>query len=256
MNEDPKTVGFRILSTVSIVVDGNVVRTGAGHESTLLALLVANPGYAFAIDSIVTAVWGANPPAVANRSLHVYISKLRRLLATHSPGPTPISGGAGWYRLDVDPQHTDIGRFRTLIAAARSTAHDNANLYRRALAEITGDALAGLPTTPFTCSFRETVAEMALDAEIAMYSASRPRFHPTEVTARMRELATEHPYDERLWAMLIEALHASGRRAEAVLAGRQLTAALADRLGLDPSADLIELLRRVETDPGYTRASA
>lgn len=251
-----RIIDFRILTNVSIITaGGSTVRVGVGHESTLLALFVTNPGYAFAIDSIVTAIWGDYPPAAASRSLHVYISKLRRLLATHGPGSATISGGSGWYQFDVDTRHTDIGRFRRLTTAARDARCGNRKeLFRLALSEITGDVLAGLPATPFTSSFRDTFGEIALDAEIEMHAAGGGSAPSIDGIARLRALVADHPYDERLWAMLIEALHQSGRRAEAVLAGRTVTALLAEHLGLDPNAELTELLRSIETGSQQVRA--
>ena len=88
----------------------------------------------------------------------------------------------------------------------------------------------------------------------------RVRLLETQLSARLRlgdaaiaELeaaVTAHPYQERLWELLITALYGAGRQADALAAYQRIRARLVDELGLEPGPRLRELERQVlEHDP-------
>ena len=63
-----------------------------------------------------------------------------------------------------------------------------------------------------------------------------------QVIAELWPVARAHPAHERLWAQLIEALHRTGRRADALSEYRTVKTYLRDELGVDPGP----ALRRLE----------
>ena len=60
-----------------------------------------------------------------------------------------------------------------------------------------------------------------------------------------RTLLDDHPYDEAAWAALATAHYWSGHQDEALAACRQVRAILAEELGVDPTAALVELEKHI-----------
>jgi hypothetical protein len=61
------------------------------------------------------------------------------------------------------------------------------------------------------------------------------------VIGDLERLVREHPYRERLRALLMLALYRAGRQADALAAYRDARAALVDEQGIEPSVELREL---------------
>src|SRR5207249_3498649 len=57
----------------------------------------------------------------------------------------------------------------------------------------------------------------------------------------VEQLATMHPYRERLHAQLMRALYAAGRQTEALEAFRHFRERISDELGLEPGPELREV---------------
>src|SRR6185436_17738277 len=66
-----------------------------------------------------------------------------------------------------------------------------------------------------------------------------------DVIGELEAAIAAHPYQERLWELLITALYGAGRQADALAAYRRVRARLADDLGLEPGPRLRELEGRV-----------
>ncbi len=62
-----------------------------------------------------------------------------------------------------------------------------------------------------------------------------------QVVAELRRLLADHSLREGLWALLMRALHSSGRQAEALEAYAQAREVIAEELGADPGAELQQL---------------
>ena len=69
--------------------------------------------------------------------------------------------------------------------------------------------------------------------------------HHTRAIPDLESLAIEQPHRERSVDLLMQALHATGRPAEALRRFRTFRTRLADETGLDPSSTLIELDRSI-----------
>ena len=82
--------------------------------------------------------------------------------------------------------------------------------------------------------------DLRLAARVDLLAAASAQGAPAEHLAELTELAAEHPLDERLGALRMRALAATGRQADALAAYEDLRTALDDELGAMPSAELQE----------------
>ncbi len=111
-------------------------------------MLLLNANTVVSRDRIVDALWGAEPPRSVVSSLQVYVHGLRKAL-----GAERIERHGTGYRLQLEPEELDLGRFERLVeAAARALAAgraaDAAEDLRRALDLWTGEPLADLAGEP------------------------------------------------------------------------------------------------------------
>ncbi|MDF0531642.1 BTAD domain-containing putative transcriptional regulator [Tsukamurella sp. 8F] len=247
------SLDIRVLGQVSMSVGGAPNEVSGVKPRSVLAILVLNRNRAVTVDSLSEQVWDGNPPASAVASLQVFVSGLRKALR----GP---DGGSGFdgrlvtagrtYRLDLDPEQSDIGRFdasrRRGAELAAAGRYEQASLaYAKALAEFRGDPVADLRGLQFADTFALGMEEERAAAQSAMYDAEIAAGRASAVVGDLRRLVTENPLREPLWAQLISALYLSGRQADALDSCRELRRVLADELGIDPSPSLVALEQSV-----------
>lgn len=247
------SLDIRVLGQVSLSVDGAPNEVSGVKPRSVLALLVMNRGRAVTVDSLSEQVWDGNPPASARASLQVFVSGLRKALR----GPGAGSGldallvtSGSTYRLDLEPDQSDVGRFdaarRRGAELAGAGRYDQASLmFASALAEFRGDAVADLRGLQFADNFAIGMAEERAAVQSAMYDAEIAAGRASSVIGDLRRLVSEHPLQEPLWGQLITALYVSGRQADALEASRDLRRTLADELGADPTPSLVELEGKV-----------
>ena len=113
-------------------VGGLEVALGAGKPRALFALLALHPGEAMSADRLIEGIWGEEPPATAAKMLQVYISQLRKALATAGAGGAILTRAHG-YELRLEGDDCDALRFERLLAGGAA---------RQALALWRGPALA------------------------------------------------------------------------------------------------------------------
>ena len=215
----------------------------------MLALLLLRGGEVVSRESLVDSLWGAEPPRSAVQSLQVYVHGLRQAL-----GSGRIETVGTGYRLRVEPAELDSARFEELVAGAeRSLAagapSDAAERLDTALALWRGMPLADLSGEPVAETSAPILAEQRLRALELLNDAQLALGRHEQLTSQLEELVAEEPYRERFHAQRMLALYRSGRQTESLEAYRHAREALLE-LGVDPSADLQELERRIlQQDP-------
>src|SRR5262249_56557366 len=118
-------------------------------------------------------------------------------------------------------------------------------LLREALGLWRGRRLAGFaePFARLECGrlddLRLAALEERIDADLALDRHAA-------LIGELELLVAEHPHRERLRGQLMLALYRSGRQAEALASYREARATL-DELGVEPSADLRKLEKRILT---------
>lgn len=233
---------IRVLGPVDVHTAAGASRIGSRNERAILAGLVLAAGRSVPVGLLRDVVWGERPPASAEASIHTYVSRLRHLV-----GHDAIERIDHSYRLVVGRDEVDATRFEDLVDAA-----SNARVEPQRCADVCRTALALWRGSPFGDlgddetfrlesfrleELRLVAMELALGAEIELG-------HHEIATAELESAVQEHPYRERLWYLLAEALRRDGRRIEALRACDRLRHVLAEA-GLDPDQELVDLERRI-----------
>jgi DNA-binding SARP family transcriptional activator/tetratricopeptide (TPR) repeat protein len=237
----------RVLGPVEVRVRDRVVDIGAIQQRIVLAALAVDAGRPVTISALIDRVWDEAPPAGARQAVYAYVSRLRRLLGRDAaPGGRPMGGDvqvlrrADGYVLDLDAELVDLHRFRRLVSAARASGPsdvEQTKLLREALDIWSGTPLAGLPGA-WAARVRAGWQQERLDVAVRWAGIELGLGRAAEVIGPVRELLREHPVAEPLVEVLMRALAATGREAEALDYYAALRARLAEELGVEPGSQL------------------
>lgn len=247
---------LRILGPVEMRIGGTVLDTGPPQQRHTLAALAVDAGQPVTTETLIDRVWD-EAPSGARRTLQVHLTRIRRLLATAADGPPPrLLRRSGGYVLDIDADGVDLHRFRRLMRSAQApgTAEPAAlTQLREAMALWRGEPLTGLRGR-WAAQARQAWRQQQLDAAVAWARAELLAGRPDAVIGPLGELAGQHPLAESLAAVLLRALCAAGRPAEALERYAAIRGLLAAELGTSPSAELqavhLAILRGELEQPG------
>jgi DNA-binding SARP family transcriptional activator len=224
-------VNICLLGPLIVTRAGEPVEVPGRRPRTLLALLALEAGTPVSADLLADRIWGEELPDNPRGSLHTYIGRLRRVL-----GKEVVRRAAGGYILDLPRSSVDALAFIDLLDAAEGPeAYDRLEeaiaLWRaEPFDEPAGDSLAER-TRPWLVDRYLAALEHRAELDIAAGRAAK-------AVADARRVVGDHPLRESLWVVLLDALGAAGRTAEALEAYEEVRARLADELGADPGAEL------------------
>jgi DNA-binding SARP family transcriptional activator len=241
---------LQVLGPVQLLAGGSVVPVEQPQQCTVLAALIVEAGRLVPVEVLVDRVWGPDPPQRARRTLHTYITRVRRLLEQASGAgdeAVRLVHRTGGYMLEVGPDRVDLHRFRRLLDRARDPSCGDEHrvvLLREALGLWRGEPLTGLPGQ-WAARTREGWRQQRLDAVLAWAQAELHVGNPAVVIPVLTDLLGEHPLVEPLTAALMRALHAAGRNAEALDRYTITRQRLVEELGVDPGAELQALHRAI-----------
>jgi tetratricopeptide (TPR) repeat protein len=153
---------------------------------------------------------------------------------------------AGGYRLDCDPEAIDLHRARRLVRLGRQAGSGEPALayLSEALSLEAELPLAGL-TGSWATHVREQLVRERLDTLLERFDIELRIGRHTDIVPGLLDLAGEHPLAEHVVSVLMRALCAAGRPAEALDQYAQLRGRLADELGCEPAPQLQELFRGI-----------
>jgi DNA-binding SARP family transcriptional activator len=225
---------LRVLGPLVLSHDGRPSSVGGVKPRQLLATLALHHGHTVSVDHLVEVLWPQTPPRSALANVHTYVSALRAQLGEHRLRRQPPG-----YRLELAAAELDLLRFERGEASLDAT-----------LALWRGSPVEDLPPSPLWTveigrltdrwwTLRQDRARARIDAGDA----------PAAV-ADLRTLVAEEPLREEAWALLVTALAAAGRRAEALAAYASARRILAEELGVDPGEPLRRLHRTLLADHG------
>ncbi|WP_181777384.1 BTAD domain-containing putative transcriptional regulator [Amycolatopsis pittospori] len=220
--------------------DGTPVDIGGARLRMLLARLALDPGRPVPATALIDGLWGAEPPADAANALQSLVSRLRKVLRAEG---VSLDSGPGGYRLDVDREDVDVFRFERLAAEGRAelaAARDSgaAAILSDALGLWRGEALSDVLEAPFAQGPATRLEDLRLDVAEDRFEAEIRLGGHARVLADIKDAAARNPLRERLAALWIRALCAADRQSDALAVYEEVRAALADQLGVDPSAEL------------------
>jgi DNA-binding SARP family transcriptional activator/tetratricopeptide (TPR) repeat protein len=242
---------FHLIGPVEIHSAGQVIEIGPPQQRLLAAALAVDAGRLVTAESLIDRVWD-EAPAGARRTLHVLVSKMRRVLeraCEPAQDDVTVVRRSGGYVLQLDPDRVDLLRFRRLAEAARQA--DDAtelSLLRAAVALWHGEPLSGLPGN-WAARTREAWRQEYLEVAVAWARAELGSGDPAATIGTLTMLAEEYPLAESVPAALMRALCAVGRPADALACYAQTSRRLADELGVDPGAELQAIHQATLRDP-------
>ncbi len=220
---------------------------GSPLQRVLLGLLLTERDRSVSLDRIVDELWGDAPPADPEGSVHTYVSRLRRVL---EPGrgsgeaPRTLLRTPAGYRLAVPADDVDAERFAALAATASdrlgagdgpgalAAADEALALWRSPVAlEDAGDRDFAVAARTRLDTIRLTCLEDRLAALLALG-------RPGDVVPEAEALVARHPLRERPWVLLVDALRAVGRTADALARYTEAHRLLDEELGIAPGPAL------------------
>jgi DNA-binding SARP family transcriptional activator/predicted ATPase len=212
---------YRVLGPLEVREGERSLPLGGAKQRALLAVLLLNANRVVSRERLIDELWGEDPPEQAVATVHVYVSRLRKLLPgrleTRPPG----------YMLAVEPGELDLDRFERLRAEERW--HEALELWR-------GPPVDELPSERARLEdLRLLVLEERIESDLT-------NGRHGELVGELTVLIRNHPHRERLRGQLMLALYRAGRQTDALEAYRQARAAL-DEMGIQPS----DQLRRLES---------
>jgi YVTN family beta-propeller protein len=238
-------VEFRILGPLEVLERDRPLVVGGPKVRALLAVLLLHRGEVVSTDRLIDALWAERASATAAKTVHVYVSNLRKALGDG----LLVTRGHG-YLLQTGAGQVDLDRFEALVGEGRGAlqAGDGraaGERLREALALWRGPALADFAYEPFAQNAiarleaaRLAALEDRIDADLAIGEQAG-------LVGELETLVAEHPLRDRLRRQLMLALYRSGRQAEALESYREARQSLVDELGLEPGRDLQELERAI-----------
>ncbi|MGU3291967.1 BTAD domain-containing putative transcriptional regulator [Williamsia sp. M5A3_1d] len=233
----PVTIG--LLGPVAVDSGHGMVEISGTRARRLLAALALAPGSVRSTSVLIDLVWGDDRPKSPQAALHTQVSRLRGALP-----PRMIAAVSAGYRLDLGDHALDLDEARRLVALATPESLDAAaDLWRGApgddLGSGAGDELAGRLRT-IGDDLRRRLDEARAGAALA---SGDP-----ETARRIAAALCDHdPLDEPAHLLLMRALDAAGRTADALAVHARIRRALSAELGVDPGAEIEALHRQLLT---------
>lgn len=208
-----------------------------GRLGALLALI---PGTPVPAEHLTADLWPKKPPATAANALQVYVSQLRRMVA-----PIEVLHRASTYVLDTEHSAIDESAFtghasNAEIALSVRQFGEAIALCESALRLWRGTPYDGL-VSPEAIGRRERLQErreQVLDLRLlARLEGAATSADVNEVVAEAQGRVAQHPMREPSHRILMRALAAADRRAEACLVFEEISRRMKARMGLPPSAE-------------------
>ncbi len=213
---------------------------GSARQCAVLVRLLVQAPEPVSPERLIDELWGERPPATAQHAVHVYISRIRKVLRACSDEATVRSSAAG-YMLELDRELIDARRFERLVLEGQTALTDDPShargVFTQALALWRGPALAEFMQFEFARREADRVEELRAIAIEGQMEAKLARGEHAEVLGTVIGLVRADPLREGPRRLLMLALYRAGRQAEALSAYRDACVAL-DEIGLQPGPEL------------------
>jgi DNA-binding SARP family transcriptional activator/ABC-type glycerol-3-phosphate transport system substrate-binding protein len=226
---------MRVTVLGPVAVDSDRSSITAPKQRALLGFLAAHRGVASSADRIAEALWGDDLPEDPAGAVAFHISRLRAALGQDAIETTPH----GYLLADVE---LDADEFESLANEGKELLeHDPAQAV-----DLLEEALGRWHGAPFEGSAEDTTVhsealrleELRIQAEEARALALLNLGRGSSAIADLERLVADHPLRERPVSLLMRALGAAGRHADALTAYENCRARMIRELGVEPGASL------------------
>jgi DNA-binding SARP family transcriptional activator/tetratricopeptide (TPR) repeat protein len=239
---------FCLLGPLLVLRAGERIEVPRGKQRAVLAVLLLKAGRVVPVESLAGFLWGLEPPTSAEMTVRNYVKRLRQVLG--ESGRDRISTHPGGYSINVAADELDVAWFESLVAAAHTAVHDQSwervsQHAEAALALWRGEPLADAGSAELVEREVPRLAELRLQVAEARLEAAVHLDGDSQAVPELRRLTREHPLREHLHALLMLALHQSGRHGEALAAYQDARRVLVAELGIEPGAELREMHQRI-----------
>jgi predicted ATPase/DNA-binding SARP family transcriptional activator len=230
------------------VVNGDLAVAGqalGGRRARVALVALALAGQQLSADRLASIIWGDDLPATWQVALRGVVRGLRTACAPLGGGEQQLIATApAGYRLasgveiDVDIAAEALRQASDLIAQGR---HQAVIALAEPVSRMAGSQLLPGEEADWIYPHRRAVDALALRGlELVVAAAGALGEHDRAIAAARRAISSD-PLDERAHRALIGALDRSGDRAGAVRAFERCRVVLGDQLGIDPSAQTVEV---------------
>ncbi len=234
---------FSVLGPLQVRANGTTVPVRRGLPRLLLTYLLLHPGEPVAAPVLADRLWNGQPPADAGNAVHRLVFYLRRTLGALEE--LPLHTTSGGYLLDVPPSSVDSVRFAHLVRGAGNDPAQALASLDAALALWRGEPLADAAALAWALPYIAELEELHLKARESRLTCLLDLGRHVDAVPEAQALAAAHPLRESLRTSLMLALYRCGRQSDALAAAAALRRTLAEELGLDPSAAVLDLERRI-----------
>ncbi|MFB9660301.1 BTAD domain-containing putative transcriptional regulator [Glycomyces mayteni] len=251
-------VEFGVLGPLRVAAGGTELETTAPRLRTFLAALVLKAGREVGVDELADAIWGADLPRNPRRAVQLCAVRVRAHLERLDAGHL-VATSTGGYRLDVPADRTDAGRMRALVAEADAAEGDSAAELAAVTAALDcwrSEPLADVPSESLHREVAPGLTEQRLTLIERRTGLLLHAGNAADLVDELVALTARYPLREGLQARLMEALHRSGRRGEALDAYHRYTRRLRDELGIDPGEAILALHKSILTSRAETGPDA
>ncbi|MFE0379337.1 BTAD domain-containing putative transcriptional regulator [Streptomyces inhibens] len=222
-----------------------LIKITATKLRQVLALLAVNAGSTVGVERLIDELWPAGPPNTVKTIVQTYVHQLRKLFDKSfqcARGTELLATRPDGYMLDIPSDNVDVFRFQSLIDRSRHELRRDqptcaAELLHQALSLYRGPIAADITSGPALYSLSVLLEEHRLEAVSLRIEADLANNRHREIVGELRSLVVTHRLHESFYIKLMEALHRSGRRGEALTVYRDLSCVLDDELGLKPSPE-------------------
>jgi DNA-binding SARP family transcriptional activator len=244
---------FGILGPLEVREEDRVLPVTGAKQRALLAILLLHPNEVVSSGRLIDELWSEEPPGSGSTALQVRVSQLRKTLG--AGGQLIVTQHPG-YLVRLEHEQLDLQRFERLVAEAEGAEPAQASAKLREALELwRGPPLAEFAFEAFAQVAIGRLEELRLAALESRIEADLALGRHHELVGELDALVVEHPLRERVRAQLMLALYRSGRQAEALDAYKRMRRTLVDELGIEPTAALQELERRLlQQDPSLDLA--
>ena len=111
-------IDYRLLGPIEAGINGHALDIGGQKQRALLTVLLLSANEPVSREVLIDRLWGECPPAGAQHTLEVYISRLRKTLKPAADGAVVLTR-PGAYLLRAPGERIDVRRFERLAGEGR-----------------------------------------------------------------------------------------------------------------------------------------